>query len=106
MDTAENAPAIPIACTLTSKDAARQTVEWTEVQGLALDVTPLALGARMTFPASLAAAVQDLARRERECCAFLTITTAVSDDVLTLDVSSENPDALPVIELLAGIPLS
>ncbi len=60
----------------------------------------------MTFSASMVDAVEDLARRESTCCAFLTIITSVDDDVLTLDISSENPEALPVISALAGISLS
>jgi hypothetical protein len=59
----------------------------------------------MTFPVTMSDAVEDLARRESACCAFLAISSMVTDDVLTLDISSENAEALPVISALAGIPL-
>ncbi|NND76289.1 MAG: hypothetical protein HKN44_14920 [Ilumatobacter sp.] len=96
---------VPVACTLTTKQAAHQLVEWTDVQRGAEQITPIDGGVRITLPASMTAAVTDLARREGECCAFLTLSTAVDGDTLTLDVVSENPDGLPVISMLAGIPL-
>lgn len=95
----------PVACTLTSKQAARQLLEWADVRRHAEHVTPIDGGVRMTLPATMSADVADLARREGACCAFLTITTVVGDGALTLDVTSENPDGLPVISMLAGIAL-
>lgn len=94
----------PIACTLTNKEAAQQVLEWGDLQHRAAGVSPLDDGVRMTFPAAMFDEVEDLARRESACCAFLTITTSVVDDVLTLDISSDNPDAMPVIHALAGMP--
>jgi hypothetical protein len=93
----------PIACTLTTKDAAGQALEWVDLQGVATAVAPLPDGARMTFPASLRAQVEDLADRERTCCTFLTITTETVDGTLVLDVTSENPEGRPVIAVLAGL---
>lgn len=95
----------PVACTLTTKQAASQALEWSDLRGKANSVAPIHAGARMTFPASLAMSVEDLAGRERDCCAFLSITTTVDAETLTMDVTSANPDGLPVIALLAGIPL-
>jgi hypothetical protein len=94
---------IPIACTLTTKGANKQAMEWTELRDHAHTVTELDTGVRMAFPAQMLDAVDDLARRERACCAFLRLTTMVADDVLTLDILSDDPDALPVIWELAGI---
>ena len=88
---------IPIVCTLTTKAAANQTLERVDLQHRAKTVVVLDEGVRMTFPVSMVDAVENLARRESTCCAFLTIITSVDDDVLTLDVSSESPEALPVI---------
>ena len=94
----------PIACTLTTKEASIQLLEWVDLQHRATAVAPIERGVRMTLPASLVTDVEDLARREAGCCAFLTIDTSLAGDVLTLDISSANPDALPVIHALAGIP--
>lgn len=93
----------PIACTLTAKDAAAQVLEWTDLQGQASNVVALATGARMYFSPALEAQVADLAGREATCCAFLSIRTEIVDDRLVLDVTSNNPDALPVISRLAGL---
>jgi hypothetical protein len=98
MSTAEQ----PIMCTLTTKDQASQALEWTDLHGKALHTEPLDGGAAMTFPAELAAGVEDLAAREATCCAFLDIVTTVDGDIVRVEITSENPDALPIIELLAG----
>lgn len=59
----------------------------------------------MTLPASMTDQVRDLVRREAACCAFLTLDITVEADNLTLEVTAANPEALPVISALAGIPL-
>ena len=99
------AAGIPIACTLTTEAATEQALEWVDLQDRATEVAALEGGVRMTFPASMVDDVEDLARRESACCAFLTISSSVIDEVLTLDISSQSPEALPVISALAGIPL-
>ena len=96
---------IPVACTLTTKQASRQLLEWSELQHHAVRVTAIDGGVRMTFPATIVAEVEDLERREGACCSFLTIATAVESDMLTLEVTTANPDGLAVISMLAGIPL-
>ena len=57
-------PGSPVACTLTSKDASRQALEWVDLQGHATAVEAIDGGARMTLPSSLAGQVEDLVRRE------------------------------------------
>ncbi len=57
----------------------------------------------VTFEASVAPVVEDLARRESACCGFLDIDSRSTPDGVRLLVTSPNPDALPVIELLVGI---
>lgn len=101
--TTEDVPVVPVACSLTSRDAARQVVEWTDLQALSTATAALPNGATMRFPADLEPQVADLAHREATCCAFLSITTRVADDELLLEVTSDNPDAKPIISLLAGI---
>jgi hypothetical protein len=96
-------PRIPIACTLTTKAANTQAMEWSELRDHASTVIELDAGVRMTFPARMVDAVDDLARRERACCAFLTLTTTATDDVMTLEIISGDPEALPVIWELAGV---
>lgn len=96
----------PVACTLTTKQAAERTLEWTDLQDRCAGVEIIAGGVRMSMPASMATDVRDLARREVDCCAFLRIETTVEADVLALEITSPNPDALPIISLVSGIELS
>ena len=93
----------PIACSLTTKDATRQFLEWTDLQHHALTAKKMDGGAVMTFDADLADSVEDLAARERSCCGFLSITTVRSADELRLEITADNPDARPLIEAMAGV---
>lgn len=93
----------PVACTLTAHDAEAQVLEWVDLQQLALRTAPLSTGARLTFPGDHAARILDLAERERACCAFLDIATAVDGDEFVVEITSENPDALGVIAALSGL---
>ncbi len=98
-------PSIPVVCTLTVHEATGQLLEWADIQHHALSVGAVDRGVLMTFPSTMLDDIEDLARREITCCAFLAISTSVVGEVLTLEVRSENPEALPVISALAGIEL-
>lgn len=93
----------PVACSLTTQDAARQGLEWADLQRHALTATRIDGGAAMTFDAELADSVEDLAARERSCCGFLSITTLQSDDKVRLEITADNPAARPLIEAMAGV---
>ncbi len=96
----------PVVCTLTDRNAARQTLEWVDLQRLSLHSAPLATGARMTFSAEHASRIVDLAERESTCCAFLDIDTALDGDQFVVEITSENTDGLAVIAALSGVSLS
>ena len=93
----------PIACSLTTTDAARQGLEWADLQRHALTATRIDGGAAMTFDVELADSVEDLAARERSCCGFLSITTLRSGDEVRVEMTADNPAARPVIEAMAGL---
>ena len=93
----------PIACSLTTEDAAKQGLAWADLQRHSLTATRIEGGAVMTFDAELADSVEDLAARERSCCGFLSITTLRSDDEVRLEITADNPAARPVIEAMAGL---
>ena len=93
----------PIACSLTTKEAARQGLEWTDIQRHARTATRIDQGAVMTFDVELAENVEDLAARERSCCGFLEIETLRSDDEVRLKITADNPAARPVIQAMAGL---
>lgn len=93
---------IPIACSLAPDRAQDQLGEWAELRRRATSVEQLDTGVRIMAPAELAEQVRDLARREAACCAFLDIATAVRDGSVVVTITSPDPAAGPVIQLLAG----
>ena len=93
----------PIACSLTTKDAAKQSLEWADLQRYALTAERIDHGAVMTFDAELAGQVGDLAAREMLCCDFLFITTFRTDGEIRLEMTADESEAIPVIEALAGV---
>ena len=97
---------LAVACTLTKKGAVDQAQEWTDLHQHVIDVESVPGGARMSFPIEFESLIAGLARREATCCAFLDINTSTAGGKLVVEVTSSNPEALPVISLLAGVPLS
>ena len=93
----------PIACSLTTKAAARQGLEWTDLQRHALTAARIDGGAVMTFDAGLAARVEALAATERSCCGFLSITILRSDDEVRLEITADDPEVHPMIKAMAGL---
>lgn len=96
-------PLPAVMCTLTTKEARAQGLEWVDLQGIALRSEALPTGARMAFRSEDAARVADLADREATCCSFLNMTTAHVGDEFVLEVTTENPDGLGVIAMLSGL---
>jgi len=93
----------PIACSLTTKNAARQYLEWVDLQRHVLTVERIDDGAVMTFHAQLADSVEDLAAREASCCGFLSIKTMRSHGEVRVEITADNPDAYALIEAMAGV---
>jgi len=94
---------IPVACTLTDNAAVNQAHEWGQLRRHAESVELLEAGVRMVLPAAIAAKAEDLAARERVCCAFLNITFEHGSDQLTIEITTEDPTAMPLLTDLAGI---
>ncbi|GMQ94176.1 MAG: hypothetical protein BMS9Abin12_1660 [Acidimicrobiia bacterium] len=93
----------PIACSLTTKDAAEQRLAWLDLQRHARAAKRIEGGVALTFDPELARGIEDLAARERSCCGFLSIATVRSHDELRLEITSDNPAARPMIEAMAGL---
>lgn len=93
---------LPIACSLPARESRDQVGEWQAVGRHRLRTEPIQGGYAVTFPDGVADVVLDLARREAACCAFLDITTTQTSDGIRLAVTSEDPDAMPVIEMLVA----
>ena len=92
----------PIACSLPARESSDQVGEWHDLTSKTLTMHRIADGYEITFSPSEAALVEDLARRESACCGFLNIATERFEGGIRLLMTSDNPDALPVIDLLVG----
>lgn len=92
----------PIACSLPLRDAASQALEWTELHRHAVESHETQNGYVVTYPDHMAETVEDLAKRESKCCAWLDITTERVAEGIRLELASDHPDAGPVMALLAG----
>ena len=92
---------IPVACSISTPEAANQALEWSDLGARLLGFDRLDDGLLLTFPGDMADRVKNLAAREAECCGFLSITTSLSEQTVRLEIKSGNPDHQPVIEELA-----
>ena len=93
----------PVVCTLTTKALAAQTLEWNDLAPLALSSVALPNGARSTFALEHADVVEDLATREMDCCGSWLDVSATRGDVITLELTTTNPDGIALIHAVAGI---
>lgn len=87
-----------VACTLEVGDRPSRAEEWRRLRddsGLGVEIIDRALRI-WPNPASWSA-VDDLARRESECCAFLGFDLVAEGDRLYLDVTSPVPEGAFVI---------
>jgi hypothetical protein len=98
-----DSPGEPVTCSLSAKGSVDQALEWVDIQHRATRVAVLPSGARMVFPLELATSIDELVSREAACCGFLDFVTTVGDGEYVLDVTSSNPEALPLIRLLSGV---
>lgn len=92
----------PIACTLTTKDAESQALEWRSLSENALSTELLDGGVAMAFSLDMYGSVTELARREAECCSFLQIAVTRSKGETRLEITSDDPDAAPIIAAFAA----
>lgn len=93
----------PIACSLPLREAASQVGEWTDLHRHALSYDEMDGGVAVTYPIEMADLVEDLVAREAACCAWLSLETARTSKGIRVELASDNPEALPVIEVLAGL---
>ena len=77
-------------------------VEWHDLRDRAHRIERIEGGVAMTAGVELHDAVADLARREAACCTFLSLSLTRTDDEIRLEITSDNPDAAPVIDLITG----
>ena len=91
----------PIACTLDAAGAQAQLDEWARLRPLCRRTDTTADGATLWFDHQADAALRAVAAKEAACCSFLRLEVRPDADLLRLDITSEQHEALPVIQLLA-----
>ena len=90
-----------IACSLDASGAAEQLASWGDLRPALVRTEKADDGARLWFQATATASVEEVARREAECCSFLGFHLENEGDVVRLDITSENPEGVGVVHLLA-----
>lgn len=92
----------PIACSLPARESRDQIGEWQALIGHRKAIERVEGGYAVTYHSDVTSVVQDLARREAACCGFLDIDAIPTQDGVRLVMTSQDPDAMPVIDLLIG----
>jgi hypothetical protein len=100
MDETRTAP--PIACTLSSEDAQGQLDEWGALRDLCRRVESTPSGAAMWFDHTADAMLRAVVQKEAACCSFLHLAVRSDDDLIRLDIASDQAAAQPVIALLVA----
>jgi MerR family copper efflux transcriptional regulator len=88
-----------LACSLAAPAAAERAQRWRSLlDGDLLDAGPIEGGRRLVFRSGpgIAAELDELVAAERECCPFLTLTVARSDERLVLGVVAP-PEAVEIV---------
>lgn len=97
---------VPIACTLTTQDAADRVEEWRSALAAAVTAVsrsePTRLELDVGFDSARIAALVDLARREKACCEFFDFAFHVGADEVTLAVTVPQ-DATAVLDGFAAL---
>jgi hypothetical protein len=91
---------IPLACSLTAGDQADRRLEFGSILGrglLSREDTPRGIRLRFRMSPGLRQDLDDLTRREKECCPFFDFRIEANKDELELEVSGP-PEARPLVE--------
>ncbi len=94
-------PGTPVVCSLDATAARAQLDRWAAVRSLHQGTETVPGGVRLWFAADAADEVRAVAATEAVCCAFLHLAVVEDAAGVRLEITSEVPDAQPVIELLA-----
>lgn len=92
----------PIACSLPARESRNQIGEWQALVQHQVATHRVKGGFEVVYDIDVSDVVEDLVRREAACCGFLDIISTRLPDGVSMRVTSADPDALPVIELLVG----
>lgn len=101
----QSRPTPPIACTLDAAGMDAQLDKWASLRRSYVRHETTASGITLWFDPSVEAALRAVAAKEAACCSFLRLEMHTelhaAGDSLRLEITSDQTQALPVIELLA-----
>jgi hypothetical protein len=90
-----------IACTLDAAEVQTRIDEWTSLASDFRRHATTSSGATLWFDPTAEGTLRSLAAKEAACCAFLRLDVHPEDRAVRLDITSAQPEARPVIDLLA-----
>lgn len=93
---------VPIACTLDGADQVARAAEFRALMSRARRATRGGDGVCVWFALAERDVVDDLTRREKECCAFFSFAISIGDEELQLEVRAP-ADAQPMIDTLFAL---
>jgi hypothetical protein len=88
-------------CTLTSDELVTRGERWRALG--AANVADMKDGLRLTFPARVEAELRELARLERDCCAFARWDVTRQGDRAVLEITAEGEAVAAVQALFASL---
>ena len=95
---------LELACNLARLQAGTRAGEWPRLQAdRGLGMERITGGARLWVELEGLQAVEDLVRRESECCGFLDLELSVQADRVQVDITSPVGAAETVIASLVGL---
>ncbi len=93
---------VPVACALSTPDAARQIDSWAALRPLCVRAERALGHAVLWFDQSAERQLRAVARQEAACCQFLELSVRRHGDLIRLVISARSAGAGPVIELLTA----
>ena len=94
---------VPINCSLSTPEQTDRLGWWNQVNGRAIERKTVNGGVQVTFPLEDEEEIRRIAEAESTCCGFLNLEVERTDKWVVLVMTSDNPEAMPVIVGLTGV---
>jgi|SRR5688500_5232309 len=92
-----------ITCNLIGADLDAQLGAWGTLSPALRRAASTEQGLTLWFDAAVEADLRDVAAKEADCCSFLVLDVVPEGDEVRLDITTELPDARPVIDALGEL---
>ncbi len=95
----------PVGCTLGRTAAIERLQEWADIRRYRAASRPIPGGVELTLVGAAESDIVDIVQQEKRCCDFLEFSVLAESEAITLTITSNAPEAAPVIALLSGDPV-